>query len=333
MKIKPEDNLSRFLSQLFPNASEFDSETSDNKFEENQPRFGQRAISQTMHLNSQNVDWVTAMVPLDNGCLVAGFWGGVIGAWNETMRTPLTQWKAHISDRGDGHSINALTSLNGDGRLASAAFDGIKLWDLTSGKHLDSLKGNTSDIYSIAPSKDGRLLTSGVGKSVKVWDLRTNECIATLVGHTKDIRAMVCLENNRLVSAAADETIKLFDLRTHGCSNTLRGHTGWIMSLSSVIAEYQIASGATDKTIKLWDLNTGTCLKTLRGHETSVDVVCHLGDCLASGSEERTVRLWDLKTGKCSQVVSNTDHIKCMIALGDRKIASAEGCGIQIWEL
>jgi WD40 repeat protein len=55
--------------------------------------------------------------------------------------------------------------------LASGSWDNtIRLWDIDSGKCLNTLSGHSGVIYSTAFSPDGQILVSGsADTSVKIW--------------------------------------------------------------------------------------------------------------------------------------------------------------------
>jgi WD40 repeat protein len=66
--------------------------------------------------------------------------------------------------------------------MASGTWQGeIKLWDITSGKCLQTLKKHRKTVNCISFSPDGKLLASGSNdKTTKIWDLQTGRCLRTL---------------------------------------------------------------------------------------------------------------------------------------------------------
>ncbi len=74
-----------------------------------------------------------------------------------------------------------------DGRtLASGASDKtIKLWDVSSGREVRTLRGHTAPVLSVAFAPDGRTLASGSGdNTIKLWDVASGREVRTLSGHT-----------------------------------------------------------------------------------------------------------------------------------------------------
>jgi WD40 repeat protein len=74
----------------------------------------------------------------------------------------------------DGNS-NLSVAFSPDGKLLAAgvAFqEGIRLWDVATGKQKSTLKGHAHSVQSVAFSPDGKLLASGsTDQTIKLWDM------------------------------------------------------------------------------------------------------------------------------------------------------------------
>ena len=75
----------------------------------------------------------------------------------------------------DSHQ-DAVSSLNfsPDGKtLASGSWDkSVKLWDVSTGRELETLNGHQGAVFSVSFSPDGKILASGSqDKSVKLWNV------------------------------------------------------------------------------------------------------------------------------------------------------------------
>ena len=169
----------------------------------------------------------------------------------------------------------AISSLNADSGnekhpnrkiLASGSTDKtIKIWDLSTGKLIRTLKGHTQSVTSvaIAPSlkgSDSTVISGSADRSVKIWNLFTGQLIHSLEGHATSITSLAINPANR---SANNKTF---------------------------------ASGSTDKTIKIWNLSTGELISTLSDGDEAVSSLTYSwdGKNIVSGSEDKTIKIWRL---------------------------------------
>ena len=70
--------------------------------------------------------------------------------------------------------------------IASAGEEGVtKLWDMASGECLTTLSEETTSVWSVAFSPDGKLLADSSGElKIRLWDVATWQPLCTLDGHT-----------------------------------------------------------------------------------------------------------------------------------------------------
>jgi WD40 repeat protein len=87
-------------------------------------------------------------------------------------------------------------------RAVSASYDRTrKVWDLASGRELQTLTGHTDGVTAVAVTPDGqRAVSASVDQTLKVWELKTEEVLATF---TCDSWAFCCAfsEARRLILA------------------------------------------------------------------------------------------------------------------------------------
>ncbi|TLD03947.1 hypothetical protein PgNI_11214 [Pyricularia grisea] len=200
---------------------------------------------------------------------------------------------------GHDHSVSAIrfmpsgasgAAMSGN-LLVSASRDmTLKIWDVSTGFCLKTIRGHTAWIRDVYPSLDGRyLLSTGDDSTVRLWDLSvTNpENRLTMIGHDHYVECC----------ALAPPSSYPFFSRLAGLKKP---------PAASSTAEF-MASGSRDKTIKLWDAR-GTLLKTLIGHDNWVRaLVFHPGGrYLLSVSDDKTLRCWDLEQdGKCVKTIGD----------------------------
>ena len=137
-----------------------------------------------------------------------------------------------------------------NGQLASASYDNIRIWDLSSHDAPTVLRGHTGRIKHIIELKNGQLASISYGNTIRIWDLRNPDAPTILRGHTSWIYRIIELKNGQLASASSDNTIRIWDLSSHDAPTVLRGHTGRIYYIIE-LKNGQLASASSDNTIRI----------------------------------------------------------------------------------
>jgi WD40 repeat protein len=114
--------------------------------------------------------------------------------------------------------MGGVIAITPDGKQALAGNEEgtIKLWDVSSGKEIRTLKGHVGAVTSVAISPDGKMAASGgLDKTVKLWDLGTGMEIRTFVGHTAAVTGVTFSPDGKfLLSGSLDKSIKQWDVQT-----------------------------------------------------------------------------------------------------------------------
>jgi len=239
-----------------------------------------------------------------------------------------------------GHWQVDSVAVTADGRLALAAARGeVKVWDLTTGQELRTLRGHSEWVNSVAVSADGRLALSGSrdGK-VKVWDLTSGQELRPLAGHAGEVNSVAVSADGRLaLSGSRDGKVKVWDLTSGQELRPLAGHAGEVNSVA-VSADGRLAlSGSEDGTVKVWDLTSGQEVRPLAGHAGEVNSVAVSADgrLALSGSRE-TVKVWDLTSGReLRPLAGHADLVSSVAVSADGRLAlsgSRDGA-VKVWDL
>jgi WD40 repeat protein len=208
------------------------------------------------------------------------------------------------------------------------------------GKLLQTLKGHSSWVNSVAYSPDGQTVASGSwDKTIKLWNVKTGNLLQTLKGHSSSVNSVAYSPDGQtLASGNGDKTIKLWNVKTGNLLQTLTGHSSSVSSVAYSPDGQTLASGSGDKTIKLWNVKTGNLLQTLTGHSSSVSSVAYSpdGQTLASGSGDKTIKLWDVKTGNLPQTLTGHSSSVWSVAYSPDGQTLASGNGdntIKLWDI
>ena len=214
------------------------------------------------------------------------------------------QYPEILIQEGHFDSIRAL-AFSPDGKiLASASRDkSIKLWDVTSGLLLRTLKSHSETVTSIAFADEGKTLVSGSDDhTLKLWDVRTGSLLRTLKGHSNSISAVSISQNSKIIaSGSKDRTVNLWDARSGQLLKTL----GRPFLISDVLAvsflpdSKVLATGSGYPLVRLWDSGSGKPLRSPKFNSFSDRKLTFSADgsAVACGGFSGIVELWDIHSG------------------------------------
>ncbi|MDZ4163738.1 MAG: caspase family protein [Smithellaceae bacterium] len=91
----------------------------------------------------------------------------------------------------------------------------MRLWEVATGKEIQSFAGHTSSVASVVFSPDGRFALSGDDKTLRLWEVATGKEIQSFAGHTDYIKSTAFSPNRRFaLSGSSDNTTRLWDIST-----------------------------------------------------------------------------------------------------------------------
>ena len=238
----------------------------------------------------------------DGQTLASGSSRGTIRLWDVQTRTlkQTIHWSGNIPS----------VAFSPDGQtLAGANVGYIGLWDVATGRHLQSIGTEEKcNVLDVAFSRDGQTLVSGNWDStVRWWDVATGTQTHKLTEHTGLVYSIAFSPDGKTVaSQSRDGTVRLWDADSGGHINTLTwesvGSSGRMSIVFSPDGQTLASGGKTgygEGVIYLWDADTGARINTLTGHTDLVITVAFSpdGNTLASAGWDGTIRLWDVDTG------------------------------------
>ena len=229
-----------------------------------------------------------------------------------------------------------------DGTKLAAALSvsqGVKLWEVDTGKHINTFSANMGGVMSVAFSPDSMMLASTPGAlgRIKLWEIGTGKNVATLQGRKGWVYSVVFSPDGTKLASGDGHEIKLWDVSTQTSIATLGRHTGKVWSVAFSPDGTKLASGAEDKIVKLWEIDPKRNIATLEGHTGKVYSVVFSpdGTKLASGSEDKTVKLWDAEMGKnIATLEGHRDWVWSVVFSPDgTKLASGSDNTVELWEV
>ncbi|THV84062.1 platelet-activating factor acetylhydrolase IB alpha subunit [Aureobasidium pullulans] len=210
---------------------------------------------------------------------------------------PSDEYKNIRTLPGHDHSVSAVRFIpsgaagapSSGNLLASASRDKtIRIWDVTTGYCVKTIRGHADWVRDVAPSFDGRwLLSVGNDQTARLWDTQSGDAKVTFVGHEHVIECCTFAPAAAYPHLASMAGLKKAPPATSS-------------------AEF-VATAGRDKLIKLWDAR-GTLIKTLVGHDNWVRALLFHpgGKYLLSCADDKTIRCWDLsQEGKCVKTIED----------------------------
>jgi predicted NACHT family NTPase len=245
---------------------------------------------------------ITIVFSQDGQTIVSGSFDQTIKFWHAESGQCVGMLEGHCDP------IESLAFSLDERLLVSSGGDLIKIWDMSTGECIRTLPDNfqdipyrnTSTIYSIAFSPEGKTFASGDGAhQIKVWDLKTGKCIKVLHSHNRMIRSVIWHPNGRtIISGSADSTVRYWDVATGNCTQTLKGSNRLVFSVACHSNGKILASAGDDHLVRIWNLPSGRCTKILQGHRALVSSLSLSKNLLASCSRDGEIKLWDLNMGQ-----------------------------------
>ena len=229
---------------------------------------------------------------------------------------PSDEYKNIRTLPGHDHSVSAVrfipsgaagAPLSGNLLVSASRDNTLRIWDVTTGYCVKTLRGHTDWVRDVAASFDGRwLLSVGNDQTGRLWDASSGENKIVFLGHEHTIECCTFAPAATYVHLAA-----------------LAGYKKPPSASSS--GEF-LATGSRDKTIRIWD-SRGTVIKTLVGHDNWIrGLVFHPGGkFLLSVSDDYTIRCWDLtEEGRCVKVIQAHEHFVSSVRWVPNRIKSVE---------
>jgi WD40 repeat protein len=268
-----------------------------------------------------------------------------LGEWQDLYlwlpRTVLNAAWEGAALAGHRHAVTSLAlSLDGSQAVSGSKDRSLKVWELPSGRCLDTLRGHEGSVWAVCLSPDGgRALTGSQDHTIKLWDLVRGRCLRTFRGHGGAVWSVCLTADGRYAwSASWDGTLKLWDVAGGRCLRTLKGHEAEVNRVALSPDERLVLSASWDGTLGVWEAATGRCRRRLRGHSGPVWSACWGpdGSQALSGGEDKTLRLWDVTEGRCLRSWrGHTWHVPglCFSPDGRHALSGSWDRSAKLWDL
>jgi len=180
--------------------------------------------------------------------------------------------------------------------LASAAYEGVKLWDTTGWGELRTLAGS-QNTHDVAFRPDGKTLATGTGATIKLWDAASGQELRTVPSRRGDVQVVAFSPDGTMLAAGGSEIV-LMDAAGATELQTMKSDN--IQALAFSPDGRMLASAATnDPVVRLWDVSNGRQVRFFPDHKLQVASLAFSPDgrVLAVGAGLE-VKLWEVSSGQ-----------------------------------
>jgi WD40 repeat protein/serine/threonine protein kinase len=188
------------------------------------------------------------------------------------------------------------------GAISSGTAGETTIWDVESGRQVQSLKGHKGGVVGVAYSPDGKLLaSSGWDGTVRLWDPVSGSELRTLRGHENIVfRIAFHPDGKRLASGSWDGTVRIWDVTTGEQLDQLEEGVSEIWAMAYSRDGRRLATGNLEGVVHLWDGDTGKAQLHFPAQNGVIQNITFNrdGTRLAVAGWDRTIKLCDPDTGE-----------------------------------
>ncbi|MEM8672030.1 MAG: serine/threonine-protein kinase [Planctomycetota bacterium] len=229
-------------------------------------------------------------------------------------------------------------SPNGELIATSSYGEPARIWDVATGKTIQTLDNGAKDTFSVAWSADNRCVAVAHDGVLAIWEAATGR---ELTRSKDDIGLITSVDWNphddRIAVGGANPTVHIFSAKSSQMIAKLEGHSKAVECVRWSANGMWLASGSYDQSVRIWDVESSRLEHVLRGHERTIrSLAWHSsGDRLASGGGDAMLRIWDTSIGV--EIVALGGHSRFIRAVdwttdGRKIVTTSWDRTIRVWD-
>ncbi len=247
---------------------------------------------------------------------------------------------------GNADWVNAVSfSPDGQYALSGAPNNTIKLWEVVTGREIQTFDGLSEQPISVALSPDGERLVSETSNGVvRLWDVDNGDAVHTFEDQSEAVLGATFSPDGQYVlsGGGASGTLHLWDTKTGDLVRRFDDNDEAIFSVAfSPDGDYVLSGSGQSGTLKLWDTDTGHVVRTFDEGDWDSTYVFSVafspnGQYALSGSDDMTARLWDVESGNLLRSFEGHSGLVIAVAFspdGQYVLSGSSDMTVQLWKV
>lgn len=307
-------------------------------------------------INADNAIFLKQLAMLGRGPINDLAWS--LDGTTLAVASPLGVWLYDPNDLKssprllEGHTRDVLSvifSPDGETVLSGSQDGTVKIWDAATAGLIRTVSmwsdfshevGNApreDEVWSIAFSRDGKLLASGAYDGrIRLWNPTTGEKKSILQGHTRQISTLAFSPDGTLLASnSVDGTIIVWDVEKGSQRFSISAQTSeQRFAFSPDGNTLAIAYGGSDVPVQLYDMVSGEDKIVLTDHKEVISIVFGQNGLITSDLNGK-LQLWDPVSGASRMIIDNAgwNTILALSPDGATLASNAWHGALQLWDL
>jgi WD40 repeat protein len=252
----------------------------------------------------------------------------LISADNKTVRL----WDLRTGRAIDSFEGRGPVAVSPDGRrFAHAAGYEFSVRDLPSGRHLYNVGGTTAIVFS---PRGGRLVSSH-DELVLVYDAETGGELTRFTAYTHSTPALLITPDERyLITGHKHGEIKIWDLKMFEELHLADRSGGAVRTLVPLGGRRFVSLGRDDRSVSVWDTESGSVLQTLTGHADGVTALAPVPGTshLVTASRDGALKVWDTECGSEPEQLGARGCVGPIITPDRKRVVCGSHPGFSLWD-
>ena len=218
----------------------------------------------------------------------------------------------------------------------------IKLWDIMSGRHVQTLLDHYVETMSFSFSMNGKIFASVTHEGeIILRDVISGQKISTLTDNDGKVGSIAFGPDDEIIVSGNNEgMIKFWDFKNRQEVFTITNLCSFVDPIIfSPNGEMFASKGDTDGSIKIWDFSSKKLIASLVGHKGYRSALSFSSDnkLLVSGGSDKEIKIWDIQHEKeILTIKGQSEIIQCLafIPFEQKIVSSGERDGsIRLWDV